>query len=525
MESYCFDDVMMLPNISDITTRSSISLDTNIGSNGRKLILKTPLISSPMDTVTESEMAIKMALSGGLGIIHRYNNIDAVVKQVEAVKRYVHYVFNNPYQLNWQCSNKDFDDYLKTISVNTLCLIDNEIRLKGLITSRDINRYNFDKSLNQEKQIHNYMTPVRDLECIYMTLEQFRNVSVFHNLEELDKLMIQARDLMSEFRIQQIPILRSYNISDFNYGDGSDELQYTDELLGMITCRSVDFYFNHRQKACLDDSGRLCVGASVGIRGEYLEHVEKLVKAGCDLICVDVANGHNVHTALAVRSIRNKYPKLVIMSGNVCSAEGFELLANADCDCIRVGIGNGSICSTRLETGIGCGQFTAIKECYRIKKEKHYTSKIICDGGSLGKTGNKVKALAVGADAIIMGRTLASCEESPGSIIYRNGKRVKYFRGMASSMATISKNEKSGEPNAKRANTSITSEGVDGFVELKGSVTELLYQILMGIKSGLSYLGCHNMTQLETLRDEKKIKWVKNTPIGLSESGIRIKTF
>ena len=229
------------------------------------------------------------------------------------------------------------------------------------------------------------------------------------------------------------------------------------------------------------------------------------------------------------------------MVGNVCTAEGFYNLANADCDCIRVGIGNSSICSTRLETGVGFGQFSSVNECYDTKTRYCIDTHIICDGGSLGKTGNKVKALASGSSAIIMGKTLASCEESPGSIIIRNGKRMKYYRGMASTMANISKNEKINKnitngtstyesiinisKNRKRKAITQTAEGVDGVVELKGSVEEILTQICGGIRSGFSYQGCKNIKELHKLRRQYKLEWGTVTAIGMNETGIRVKTF
>ena len=254
--------------------------------------------------------------------------------------------------------------------------------------------------------------------------------------------------------------------------------------------------------------------------------LDALVAAQVDLICVDVANGYNEYTAKAIHQIRSKYPALVIMAGNVCNAAGFEFLADPmlDVDCIRVGIGNGSICTTRLETGIGKGQFSAVLECFQSKvNNPHFLSHIICDGGSLGKTGNKVKALAAGAVAVMLGRTLASTEESPGQIIYRNGKRFKYIRGMASTMASLSSQEKLKK--FKSDISSMTSEGVDGEQELTGSVIDLLEQIKGGLRSGLSYLGAHTIGQLHEKAVKQEIRFNLVSSIGMSETGIRVKTY
>ena len=222
------------------------------------------------------------------------------------------------------------------------------------------------------------------------------------------------------------------------------------------------------------------------------------------------------------------------MVGNVCNWQGYAALSQLDVDCIRVGVGNGSICTTRLETGIGKGQFSAVSECFQYKVMNNTLPHIICDGGSLGKTGNKVKALACGSSAIMLGRTLASTEESPGQIIFRNGRRFKYIRGMASTMANLSKQEKtenitntqSAQPahSFKKLKTNFTSEGVDGEQELTGSVSDLIEQINGGIKSGMSYLGCANIIQLHNKSANNEIKFNLVTSIGMSETGIRVKT-
>jgi IMP dehydrogenase len=211
--------------------------------------------------------------------------------------------------------------------------------------------------------------------------------------------------------------------------------------------------------------------------------------------------------------------------GNVCNWQGYAELAKYDVDCIRVGVGNGSICTTRLETGIGKGQFSAVSECFQYKVKNGVMPNIICDGGSLGKTGNKVKALACGSSAVMLGRTLASTEESPGQIIFRNGKRFKYIRGMASTMANLSKQEKTDSTRGKSLKTKFTAEGVDGEQELSGSVVDLIEQINGGIKSGMSYLGCETIKQLHDKAQNREIIFNMVTSIGMSETGIRVKTY
>jgi IMP dehydrogenase len=332
-------------------------------------------------------------------------------------------------------------------------------------------------------------------------------------------ILRQAKQYMMKCRNEKIPIVSSLSDSDFPYASSQ-------KLLGLVTLKNIRHWENNQSRACVDNSGALCVGAAIGIVGDYMKRLEVLVQARVDLVCIDVANGYNQNVIQAIVKIRSLYPDLVLMVGNVCNADGFIALANAylDVDCIRVGIGNGSICTTRLETGIGKGQFSAVIECFQAKHENNLRPHIICDGGSLGKTGNKVKALAAGASAIMLGRTLASTEESPGQIIFRNGRRFKYIRGMASTMANLSKQEKT-ENVSKKLRTDFTSEGVDGEQELTGCVSDLLEQINGGIRSGFSYLGCYNLEEVHKKAKNKEIKFNLVSSIGMSETGIRVKTY
>jgi IMP dehydrogenase len=371
------------------------------------------------------------------------------------------------------------------------------------------------------------MTPYDRMHKLFVDSAQIAELEHGPGNSTFTYIMTQARDMMNRYAVEKIPIFKVLNNCE------------TQLLYGLVTRRSVQHYFDNQSMSCLDKSGRLCVGAAVGIRPGYLEHVEALVNVGVDLVCVDVANGHNMHTIDAVGQIRRQFPDLIIMAGNICTLDGYKRLAAVGTDCIRIGIGNGSICTTRLETGNGFGQWSALKECadyiyYHSQATQNNNPnpntlpKLICDGGTLGKTGNKVKALAIGACAIMMGRTLASCEESPGQIITRNGKRMKYFRGMASTMANLSKQEalqSCSGPAKKKAKleTDFTAEGVDGVVDLKGSVLDVVKQIVGGLKSGLSYQGVYSITELHNIYNT--IEWALSTTIGQSETGIRVSTF
>lgn len=510
-KSYCFDDVLMLPCNSDVKSRSDISLETNLGSEHRNLNLKIPLISSPMDTVSGEKMAIKMALEGGLGIIHRFMSFDEQLQSIKNVKRFINYVFTKPYTI------KKDDKYIEMVdkyNIKTFIVKDENDIFVGLVTNRD-----YKNSIDKNNISY---TSYYSLHKLFYTKYNFENIINNRKTDKFHTFMLSCRNLMMNNKVEKCPIFEILEHHDMYlpYGENYNK---TTNLLGLVTMKSVEHYFNNSSKACLDSDGRLCVGASIGIRGNYLENVNALVKAGVDCICVDVANGHNTNTINCVKEIRSCYKDLIIMAGNVCSAEGFYNLTLAGTDCIRIGIGNGSICSTRLETGIGYGQWSAINDIYQIKKKHNLSSKLICDGGSLGKTGNKVKALAIGADAVMLGRTLAGTNESPGTVITRNGKRMKYFRGMASTMANISGQESINKK--AKLTTNFTAEGVDGMVDIKGSVSDIIEQITGGIRSGLSYLGVYNLKELDVLRQNYSITWVQSTSIGLQETSTRIKTF
>ena len=534
-QSFCFDDVLMEPLLSDIVTRSSINLETNIGTNGRQLILKTPLISSPMDTVTETDMAIKMAENGGLGIIHRYMDIDTQVSQVMKVKRFLQYIITEPYKIYPETTLLEIEELRELYNVSSFCVIDINNNLLGIITRRDIEymkqKYYDIQTIENQQREQQDQTAENQSQSIVLTVRDFMSINVItldismtqHSLETTLSI---AKELMLERKIEKIPIVNN------------------SLLVGLITLNNIKHYENNKGNACIDTNGSLCVGAAVGIIGDYLERLDKLINVGVDLICIDVANGFNKNVFEAITQIRSKYQHIVLMVGNVCNWQGYEALSKYDVDCVRVGVGNGSICTTRLETGIGKGQFSAVLECFKYRVE-HNTlpnkmPNIICDGGSLGKTGNKMKALACGSSAIMLGRTLASTEESPGTIIYRNGKRFKYIRGMASTMANLSKQEKTElntpsvntnnsntntNTNNKKLKTKFTAEGVDGEQELSGSVVDVIEQINGGLKSGLSYLGCRTINEVHKKSAQDKIKFNIVTSIGMNETGIRVKTY
>jgi len=476
-DTLSFDDVLISPRYSKIESRKTISLKTQLTKN---ISLNLPLISSPMDTITEDKMAIEMALNGGLGIIHRYNTIDQQVDMVNKVKRYLSFIITKPYTILESETVQDLLNKIKEYNVYSYLVTDENNTLKGIVTKRDLNAHIIANNDNSIK-ISDIMTPQHKIHCIYNG--KFTRQDVIN--------------LMNEHKIEKVPV------TDIDY-----------KIQGMILYKNLMDYEMNKTTYSLDPQNRLLVGAAVGIVGDYYERATKLVDAGIDILCIDVANGFNQTVYNVVQKLKTL--NVDIMVGNVCNPEGFEFLCKAGADCIRVGIGNGSICSTRLVTGVGSGQFTALMQCRQISRK--YNVGMISDGGHLGKDGNIAKAFVVGANAMILGKTLAATDETPGRIINRNNRRVKYYRGMASAMAMASKAEIS----KQEYNDNQNPEGVDMEIEIKGPVKNIIKRIESSIKSTMSYIGCLNT---ETLRNiENDILYYRQSAGVMSETSIRGKT-
>ena len=487
--SYCFDDILISPRYSDIKTRNDIDLKINIGINGRKLILKTPLISSPMDTVSMSLMCIKMALYGGIGILHRYQSIENQVNELIKVKRFLQYIIINPHIVKPNYSLQYVEELKNDYKVSTFCVVNDNNELIGLITNRDM-EYTTDKPL--------LVSDVMNEKLYVLTIAP-------DELNNIQYIIQNAKLLMIKYKVEKIPIIEI----------GSNK------LIGLITWKNVKHFENNASQSCLDANGKLCCGAAIGITGDWWERLEALINANVDCICIDVANGYNDNVRNAIYTIRQKYPSLVIIAGNVCTGDGFKYLADCDVDCIRVGIGNGSICSTRGETGIGRGQFTSIIDIFDTKNKYNLNNIIISDGGSLNSVGNKAKALIAGAGIIMLGRTLAATEESPSMIIYKDGQKYKYTRGMASTIANISKMELCNDKGTIKKHC----EGIDGYTPLKGTVKDIIDETTDGIKSAFSYIGCNSIHMVHNLRIQNIIKFNIMTPIGINESHTRLHKF
>jgi IMP dehydrogenase len=354
-------------------------------------------------------------------------------------------------------------------------VVDNNNKFVGIVSKRDIQVYQLsDGSL--DVLVKNIMTPLERVKYI--------------NKYDKDEIL----RIYSKYKIEKIPILDD-NMS----------------IIGLVVLKNLIYFHKNKDVASLDRNGRLLVGGAVGIN-DYMDRGKFLVEAGVDVICIDIANGYNKMMYEAIQYLKKEFPNVTIMAGNVCTKEGFEFLCKAGADCIRVGIGNGSICTTRIQTGIGVCQFSALMECSKIAKD--YNVAMISDGGHCGKVGNKFKALAVGCRFVLLGKSLAGTRESPGKIIYRSGKRYKYYRGMASMYANLSKQERTGGD----TNKNFYVEGIEGEIEYKGNVIDELNRICNGMRSGMSYLGVSSIEELH----KTSITFNKITSSGLKETMTRI---
>jgi len=460
-EGYSFDDVLLIPQKSEIYSRIDIDLSVEINKN---IKLSLPFVSSPMDTVTESEMAISMAEKGGLGIIHRFCSIDFQVKEIEKVKRDQNYLIENPICISPLTTLKEIKIKAEEYNFQTFLVVDDEGKLLGLISKRDYFLEN-----NESKKAKDLMTPFEKLIVSYKKI----------TLDEAEKIF-------KKFKIEKIPII-----------------QKNRKVVGLITLK--DFKKSVNKKASRDKKGRLLVGAAIGIRGDYLERAESLVKAGVDILCVDVAHGHLTKTLKAVKNVKNKFPDIPLIAGNIATKEGAKDLVKAGADIIKVGIGPGSVCTTRVVTGVGVPQITAIK----LARQGALNKPIIADGGCRN-SGDIVKALAAGANMVMLGFLLAGSSESPGRIFNLNGKLVKNYRGMSSSEAYKDKIKKTGEEN----NYQPIDEGINyGFVNYIGKVENILDSLEKGVRSGFSYCGAKNLKELW-----KKAEFIKISQSGLVES-------
>ena len=464
-----FDDVLLVPKRSSIRSRKDVSTSSWLT---RGIRLNIPILSANMDTVTESRMAIAMAQEGGIGILHRFMSVEKQAESVRRVKRAENIVVEQPIQIAPTATVSQARAKMADADVGGLVVVNETGQLQGVITTRDV-------LLADDGQlaVEAVMTPRSRL-----------------IVAGPDETMDQARQKLYEHRVEKLPLVDA-----------------EDRVVGLITAQDIVKIQEH-PFATKDLRGRLVVGVALGARlSEDLERAAACAEAGADVFVVDIAHGHSDHTMEMVRQLKKNFPHIPVIAGNVASAEGVCDLAAAGADAVKVGIGAGSICITRVVTGFGVPQLTAIVEC--AEEGKKLGVPIIADGG-VHTSGDLVKALAAGASTVMIGSMLAGTDESPGAPIVRDGRRYKVVRGMASLTANVDRRSMDKNEVADEDWADVVPEGVEAMVPYRGGVRDILYQLVGGLRSGLSYAGSHTIEELW-----ENAEFIRITPAGQRESG------
>ena len=466
-EGVTFDDVLLVPKYSKITSRSDTDLSTKLSKN---ISLNIPLISANMDTVTESSMAVTVAREGGIGIIHRFLTIQQQVNEVLKVKRSGSIIIENPYTINSELTIKDAFSIMNEKQVSGLLVTDSNSKIIGILTERDV----LFESSHSSKLVKELMT--KDVVTAKLGVD-----------------LEQVKEILKHNRIEKLPI-----VDDNNH------------VKGLITSQDISNLEKYPY-ASKDKKGRPLVGSAVGVKGDFMERSEALINAGADVLVVDIAHGHSENAINTVKNIKKAFPDCELIAGNVATAHGTEDLIKAGVDAVKVGVGSGSICITRVITGSGVPQLTAVYDCAKVGND--HGIPIISDGGTRN-SGDATKALAAGASSIMVGSILGGTDESPGSTITKNGKRFKIYRGMASLAASMGRRSKeTGTFELADDLNDYVAEGVEAMVPYKGSVTEIITQITGGIRSGLSYCGASNIKQMQ-----ENAEFIKISRAGFAES-------
>jgi len=458
-----FDDVLLVPAHS-ITHPKEVATQSRFS---RGIELRVPLVSAAMDTVTESEMAIAMARAGGIGVLHKNMAIDRQASEVDVVKRSESGMILKPFTLRPSDSVREATTLMQRFRISGVPIVDDDERLVGIITNRDLQ---FERNLDR---------PLRDA----MTKDGLVTAPVGTTLDEAERIL-------AEHRIEKLPVV------------GDDR-----KLVGLITIKDI-----HKRRqypdANKDQHGRLRVAAAIGAAGDYLDRARALIEAGVDAIVIDTAHGHSEGVLQATAKVREKFPEVQLIAGNIGTQDGARALAERGVDGIKVGVGPGSICTTRVVTGVGVPQLTAVLEAV----EGAEGIPVIADGG-IKYSGDIVKALAAGAESVMMGSMLAGTEESPGESFLLEGRRYKMVRGMGSLSAmqdgSADRYFQEGELSARK----LVPEGIEGRVPYKGPVSDVLYQMVGGLRSGMGYVGCGNVEELRT-----QTQFLRITAAGLRES-------
>ena len=461
-EGLTFDDVLLVPAESSVLP-PDVDLSTNLTKNIR---LNIPIMSAAMDTVTEYRMAIAIAREGGIGVIHKSMPIDMQAEQVDMVKRSENGVITNPFYLGPDNTIGEADALMGKFRISGVPIVDEGGKLIGIITNRDMK---FEEDMSR---------PIRDV----MTSEGLVTGREGTTLEE-------AKEILRRHKIEKLPIVDD----DFR-------------LKGLITIKDIEKVVKYPNSA-KDSHGRLLCAAAIGVTNDILDRAGALVAAGADALVLDSAHGHSANIMRCVGLVKEHFPEVGLIAGNVATAEGTEALIKAGADCVKVGIGPGSICTTRVVSGIGVPQITAILQSAEMADK--YGVPIIADGG-IKYSGDIVKAIAAGGSVVMMGSMLAGCEESPGESEIFQGRQFKVYRGMGS-LGAMQKG--SGDRYFQSGTKKYVPEGVEGRVPYKGAVSDTIYQMMGGLRSGMGYCGVPTIQDLRT-----KTKFVRITGAGLKES-------
>jgi IMP dehydrogenase len=463
-EALTYDDVLLVPAYSDVLPRETDSS----GFLTKNIKLNIPIISAAMDTVTEASLAISMALEGGLGFIHKNMSIEAQAEHVRKVKRSQSGMILDPVTLLVNSTVRDAEKLMRENKIGGIPVIDHNGKLVGIITNRDL-RFQKDMSMPIER---------------IMTKENLITAPEGITLEK-------AELLLQDYKIEKLPIVNKKG-----------------KLTGLVTYKDI-LKKKNKPNACKDKFGRLRAGAAVGVTHDILDRIEALKNAGVDVISIDTAHGHSKGVMDAAKKVKKKYPSLEIVVGNIATGEAAKALAKIGVDAVKVGVGPGSICTTRIVAGIGLPQLSAVYESAKALKGSGV--KVIADGG-IRFSGDIVKALAAGADSVMIGSLLAGTEEAPGELIIYEGRRFKSYRGMGSIEAMEDGSKDRYFQDVEDDIKKLVPEGISGRVPFKGSVAEVLYQLVGGLKAGMGYCGAKNLEKL------KSAKFVKITAAGVHES-------
>lgn len=460
-----YDDVLIIPRRSSLASRSEVNTRTRLT---KKIFLNIPLVTANMDTVTESEMAITMARSGGIGILHRFMSIKDNVEEVKKVKRVQSLIVEQPYTIDPDITVDEAKTYAHEVGVTGLLVANGDKRLQGILSRRD-----FIFANGNDKKVRDIMTPREKLIVgdAYTTFEQ-------------------AKQIFSQHKIEKLPLV-----------------DQDDRIIGLITSDDIKHIIEY-PLANRDEDGHLVVGAAIGVHGDFIERAQELAKVGTNVLVIDIAHGHSDLMFNAIAKLRDVISDVQLIAGNIATAQAAKELCEAGVDGLKVGVGPGSICITRIITGCGMPQLTAVMEVSKVAKK--YGVPVIADGG-IQKSGDIVKAIGAGADTVMIGSMFAGTTESPGIVMTKGDKKFKICRGSASFTQANKRKEIAQEnKNLKE----VVPEGVESIVPFKGPAEDIVIQLVGGLKSGMSYTNSHSIPELQ-----HNVEFVRISNAGMKESG------